>query len=762
MAIEVQAPNGDIVEFPNGTSPATIKQVMAAKYGGPKGKAKAKPAPKAEDDTNIINALGAGILRAPVEAISAGYSGVANLLDLFGQNQMAANVRAEREAGRKRAFSKIEQQTKGHPISSEIGKLTGDLIITAPVLGGAASLLSKAAPVITSVAPRAGKFIAETARVIPAGGFGAKTRAARLAGGAIAGATTAAVTNQDIGTGASVGAAIPVVGNMLGKTFGAGYDVVAKRVGKIKAAQMLRKAIGDNIDAVKAALSQASSNERGALLDFLESKGIRIPQLAALEKNVRQSPSNAPLRASAQAMEKELAELRKQARRGGATATQAEQIVAQRRKELMEATQPLREAGLEAADLGRTQVLPLENQAAQQTAQANAMTASGLVPRMRGLQERAAGQAELMADNPAIFPDMGLIQQTRGVSGAAGQRADDAIELQTALRDAARESEQQAARLRAQGNKPIDVNPLLSKLRGDAAEAQYVNPDRFAILSDFANRIEARAQQMGGVIDANGLYEVRKNLNQSIEKLLAGRDPSSIQKATSSILGEVRPQIDAAFRAAGGDELLQSIDVVAKGLDDLEQQTVANALTRLQQRRPDTFIRIMGGEEPGAVRILTQGKTGDINQALGARFADVQKLATPTGNIAERNKLYIPDELPFAADYRKGIASEVGDIMQAGVPMIVRAPLRLAEAKIPGGGRAGAVLEGRYGDYIQNKILSELSPMLATPQNAMAALNIKPTSEVMANYLQNLSPEARNAFARSLLTGGLYGTQPNY
>lgn len=664
--------------------------------------------------------------------------------------------------GRRQMDVRAKEVEKQRPYTYGGSRIGGQVVATAPVLNALAAGVGLAGQGVSRVAPRVGNFVKETARLIPSGGFGAKTVGTRVAAGSTAGAATAAASGQNATEGAVYGAAIPVIGGIVGKSLGASYDILARRVGKTKAAAMLRKAIGDNMDRVKATLAKAAPDERASLLDFLERNGIRIPQLAAVEKNVRQSAANAPLRQQSARVEQELSALRKQARRGGATATEAENIVAQRRKELMEATQPMREAGLEAMDIGRTQVVPLERSAPGLRQAADEVTATGIVPRMRELQERAGEQAAIMGDNPALFPDMSLIQQTRGISGAAGQRADDAMELQIALRDAARENEQQAAILRAQGNQPIDINPLLTQLRGGAREAQYVNPDRAEILNDFADRLEARARQFGGVIDASGFYEVRKNINQSIGRLLAGRDPNAIKEATSRILQEVRPQIDNAIRAAGGDELLQSIDVVAKGLDDLEQQTVANALARVQQRRPDSFTRIMAGEEPGAVRVLTQGKTGDITEALGGRMADVQKLMAPTENILQRNKFYVPDELPFAQDYRKGIATEAANIMEAGVPFTVRATSRLAEAKLPGGGRAGAVIEGKYGDYMRNNILNELAPMLASPQNAMANMGALPASEVMSNYIQGLSPRARNAFARSLMSGSLYAAQPSY
>lgn len=753
MAIEVEAPNGDIIEFPNGTPPATIKKVMAARYGGPKGGK--KPAPKkAGAVETALSGFRTGLqdvmsnIPSPLNYI-AELTTPKNKLEAIERSRAGLDVRAR----------EIEAQ---RPYLYGGARVGGQVVATAPVLNALAAALGLTGVGLSKVAPRTGRIVQETARVIPAGGFGAKSKVARVTAGAGAGAATAAVSDQDVLQSAGIGAAIPVIGGIVNKSLGASYDILANRVGKVKAAQILRKAIGDNMAKVQAALTKASPDERASLLEFLERNNIRIPQLAAVEKNIRQSAASKPLREKAVGMEQELAALRQQARRGGATATEAENIVAQRRKELMEATQPMREAGIEAMDIGRTQVVPLERSVPGLTQTADDVTATGFVPRMRGLEERAAEQAAIMGDNPALFPDMERIQQTRGIAGAAGQRADDAMELQIALRDAARENADRAAILRAQGNQPINLGPLLTKLRSSADEIEFVNPDRYSILSDFANRLEARAQKFGGVIDAAGFYEARKDLANSIDRLLEGRDPNTRKKATASILGKIRPEIDKAIKAAGGDELLQSIDVVAKGLTDLEQQTVANALTRLQKKRPEIFTRIMAGEEPGAVRILTQGGTGDITEALGGRLFDVQKLAAPTEAIIQRGKFYIPDEMPMAADYRKGVAAEAADIMQSGLPFGVRATSRLMEAKLPGGGRAGAVLEGRYGDYMQSKILNELSPMLTTPQNAMIGTKIFPTSETMTNYLEGLSPTARNAFARAILSGSLYGAQPNY
>jgi len=729
---------------------AEIKRMRAS--GGAKPKA---PAPK---EAGFFETIGSGFRTGLKDVMDR----VPSPLNFFTELTTSPEKLAVIERGRRGLDVRAREIEKQRPLLYGTGRIGGQVVSTAPalnVLGAGIGLVGQG---VSKVAPRVGKVVQETGRVIPTGGFGTKSKIARVAAGGGAGAATAAATGTDITEGAGYGAAIPVIGGILGKTFGAGYDILAGRVGKTKAAEMLRKAVGDRIDDVKAALATATADERAALTEFLESKGIKIPVLAAVEKNIRQSAASQPMREAAQGMEAELNALRTQARRGGATATEAENLVTQRRKELMQATEGQRQAGIEAMDIGRTQVLPLEGAAPGLVRAADEITATGFVPRMRGLEERSAEQLDAVFQNPEFFTLNGPAARTGAVAEGAGQRADDAIELQIALRDAARANQAQADILRAQGNQPINLGPLLGSLRGGADEARNVNSDRADILTDFADRLEARARQFGGVIDAAGFYEMRKNINQSIDRLLAGRDPAAIKKATASILGEIRPQIDAAIRAAGGDELLQSIDVVAKGLQDLEQQTVANALTRVQQRRPESFARIMAGEEPGAVRTLTGGFTGDITEALGGRLPDVQALVGPTEAIIQRGKFYIPDELPMAADYRKGVAAEAADIMQAGLPLGVRATSRLMEAKLPGGGRAGAVLEGRYGDYMQNKVLNELAPMLASPQNAMANMGVVPTSEALSNYIQGLPAPARNAFARAILSGSLYGAQPSY
>lgn len=775
MTIEVEGPNGIVVEFPDGTSRKTIQTAMAKKFGGPKGKG--KPAPKQEEPGYFESAFSG--LRSGLESAT---QYLPNVNEMIAKATMSPEKWNKIQAGRKQLDTRSKQAAQAHPYVHGAGDIAGQVIGTAPAIALGSAGLGALGTELAAVAPRTGNAIANIARATRTGGMGvrgvskeavrrgsivAATKPARvglrLAGGALAGAANAALTGQDATTGAMIGGGIPVVGGLLGKTFGAGYDVLARRVGKTRAAEMLRKAVGNNLERVQSALASATDDEKRSLLQFLEDKGIQIPQLAAIEKNVAQSGQAQPLREAAQRTNEELANLRANVRRGGQTATEAEQIINQDRRDLMQATEAQRQAGLTAMDVGRTQVLPLEAQA-QQFGEEAAQNVQN-VRRFAPAEQRFAGASDTgsLEESLANIDFLRTPEQLRmgQLATRAGNFATDQAEASLAAGQASREAQMSADMLRAEGAKPVNINPIVANLRKDASDAQFVDQDQADILNDLANNLEARAAKFGGVIDANGFYGIRKNVNKTIDRLLAGR-PQAAKQYTSQLMGGVREKIDAAIRAAGGDELLQSINTVATGLKDLEQQGVAAKLARIQQKHPERFARIMAGDEPGIVRQLTDHETGDITEALGSRIVDVQKLAGVSNPGVMRGKFYIPDETPGAVDLRRGVASEAADIMAPGVPIWARATGQLMAAKVPGGGRAGAVLEGSFGEKMKAKVLNQLAPALANPKNAAALMGEIPTSEVLANYIAGLSPQARNRMAQSLITGGLYSQKPNY
>jgi hypothetical protein len=74
--------------------------------------------------------------------------------------------------------------------------------------------------------------------------------------------------------------------------------------------------------------------------------------------------------------------------------------------------------------------------------------------------------------------------------------------------------------LRAQGLKKLDVSKVVANLRAEADKAEFVSPDRFKILSEFANNLERRAAKFDGTIDATGLNLARREMSAFVSSIL--------------------------------------------------------------------------------------------------------------------------------------------------------------------------------------------------------------------------------------------------
>jgi hypothetical protein len=149
--------------------------------------------------------------------------------------------------------------------------------------------------------------------------------------------------------------------------------------------------------------------------------------------------------------------------------------IAAAKKALQDETAIQREQALGPADIGRTVIAPAERRAAQ---------------------ARTALQNEL--DTAARYMDDPKLLHAR---------------ISQYLEDA-RSADEVAANLRAQGLEKLDISKVVSNLRAEADNAEFVSPDRFRILSEFANNLERRAAKMGGTIDAQGLYLARREMGK--------------------------------------------------------------------------------------------------------------------------------------------------------------------------------------------------------------------------------------------------------
>jgi len=240
---------------------------------------------------------------------------------------------------------------------------------------------------------------------------------------------------------------------------------------------------------------------------------------------------------------------------GGKTQTEAVSNIAGNKKALQDATGPMREQALGAADIGRTVIAPAEQRAAQ---------------------ARSALQREL--DTAARYMD------DPNFDARIGQYLEDA-----------RSAEEVAANLRAQGLEKLDISKVVSNLRAEADKAQFASPDRYKILSEFANNLERRAAKFDGVIDAQGLYLARREMGAFVSSILGTTDPKALRAGTSQLIAAAQKPIDDAIEAAGGAGWKNYLNTFAEGMKGIERQQFQRELAKLPEAR---FAKVMKGRIP--------------------------------------------------------------------------------------------------------------------------------------------------------------------
>ncbi len=171
---------------------------------------------------------------------------------------------------------------------------------------------------------------------------------------------------------------------------------------------------------------------------------------------------------------------------GGGTQTSAMGNIAATKQGIRAATAPMREESLSLADLGRTAIVPAEREATRLRD-----AAAAEVNRARRFLTAADEQGAVlgqMDDLGDVF-DPAAINRQRGLIGGLEQRGGQAAAQSLALGTEARAAEEVAANLRAQGLKPLDISTVVGRLRASAADAEFVNPARFRVLTEFAKQI---------------------------------------------------------------------------------------------------------------------------------------------------------------------------------------------------------------------------------------------------------------------------------
>lgn len=145
------------------------------------------------------------------------------------------------------------------------------------------------------------------------------------------------------------------------------------------------------------------------------------------------------------------------------------------------------------------------------------------------------------------------------------------------------------------------------------------NPNTAKALNVVSAQIDDWAQKSGGVIDAEALYGIRKNLNSTIESLLGTGDPKAVKSAAASIAAKVRPMIDQAITDAGGTGWKNYLTTFERGMQEINKGKMASTALNLFEKQPTKFESLVSGNEPKAVEKIFGSGRYDIEQEVGRK-----------------------------------------------------------------------------------------------------------------------------------------------
>jgi len=690
----------------------------------------------------------------------------------FAEDALRPGAREQREAAIENAMATQATRAEAQrPNYFTGGQIAGEVLGTAPLIFTGGGAIAGAGGLVGRQTPRT---LQAFGRAIQTGGTGvrAPSRAAvasgapiaasrtgrmglRVAGGATAGMGAAALTDQDLTDAALGGAIVPVVGTIARRGAGRVYDQLRGRMGDIRAAEILRNLISENSTAIMNALRNAPADARTNTAQFLAERGLLTPEMAAATRIAEASDVGKPLETVALARgagrEEQLASLR-----GGGTQTEAVENVNAMRQAVRDEAEPMLADTMRRADIGRTQILPAERAAAasRKTAAEESRRAAGFY-RAADEQAMALNQMDDLGD-PL---DIEAINRQRGLVGSLEARGLEIGQRSVDAGAEARRAQAVADGLRAQGYAPIDIAPVVGRMRELAREALPNSPRR-TLFSRFADMLEQRAAETGGVIDGAGLHLAKREMNEFVSSVLGQTDPSAIKRGTSMMLGSAGKLInDAIDEAAGpGTPFADYNRVFSEGMRGVEVQDFARELTALT---PARFEKVMRGDDPDFVRQHLPNDF-DINSVFSPeQLAAAQRLNREISadlDVASLGLRVLPREL--RGSLGTGARNRVMDAFQPGLKnTFARAISRIAAStpRISGNGVAADQLAREYSQIVSENAMRSLAPALASAPRAAQLAGVRSTNYMTGRAVENMNPAIQQALAQ---TAQQYLTQP--
>jgi hypothetical protein len=556
----------------------------------------------------------AGIYRGFKDVTDTLIKGGASAVDyLAGTNTRASVDEAAAQSARE------YEKTYGESMLAGGGRLAGNIVATAPVGGIVAAPLKAAgvaAPVVesiksagfrTGIAPTTG-----AARAIDLG--------VRGAGGAITGGASAGLVNpEDTAMGAAVGAAIPTVAAPVLKQFAKGLgftkDVITGQAAEVRAAQIVRETLKDQLEPAAAALAKARPGITA--IQALQEAGINADPFMALGKLAEKMDTKSAYRLLMEAQE--LGQVNQlAAMAGGGTQTAARRAQIESKNELAKITTPMMNTELTAANQAQKTISELQPRIEQkQGSMVSALQGQG-----RAATDAAQSGVRAQTGAPGFL--------TQGTRAAESDVLADTMGVIKAQRQEERDFLlNQIGSLESYGLKPININPIINTIDNKIADPNLFGESQLLnVLQGLKDDFIRAAEVNGGVADARALYSIRKSgISQKIDDMFGSMDPKAKQKLTANVLSAIKDPIDKAIIDAGGTGWKRYLQTFEAGMKGIEQQKFAAlALDKFQDNKQG-FVDLIKGKNPKEIEKIFGPGSFDVVEEMGRKSGQLEDIA---------------------------------------------------------------------------------------------------------------------------------------
>ena len=703
------------------------------------------------------------------------YNAAAMITDPISRLIFGEKAVKQAQGQRQRAVDTVARKltTQPRPVAREIGRMVG------PV-AGVTRAANLAAPILQK-APVVGNTLARIAKATASGGVGSGRTAAQSAkltrlqrakqlgersiGGGISGATTAGLMDQDVLEGAGYGAGLPVVLNVLKRLgspvvdfFRPGYTMA-----KGKAAEILRRAFADNLDAARAEFAKLSPDDQRMAEQFLVDVNIEpravfgIGKLAQEQTETGANVMGRKLKSEAGTRKTRLAEAA-----GGGTMEDIRAAVRGERAAVTEDVAPLREEMYRRAGYANefvpaklSEAADLERLAAQQSGLNRRMTEGAI-----GAETRL-GQMDDLGDPFAAE----AINRQRGIAGSMTQRGEKAGLTAITARERAGDIFDEIDSLAAEGIRPMRAANLIASLQRKMADPEILRGSvEEGAIKGVIRQLE-KATDANGMLNPKALGKIRRSgINNIVNKLSMqmGGVPSrtGTPEAAQGTVLELRSLIDDTLRRGGAgdlvDEFLQRSE---RGYAAVNRQQLAGEAFRRYEASPETgadFLRLVGGNDPKAVAKIMGGAAE--NETIAGAFAgDPRRLNALKMTADELERLNTIEGLR-----REGIGAagkvmlrETPNFLTRGFGYLMNTPAAPIAVAAEGARRAQT-------GYLAPRVEKELVDAFVSAPRMGELINTFPTRQIVSEGVSRVPAGLRNVMAQQFGAPSTLGAQYNF